>query len=249
MRFRKLGLLVAVLAAALGLSPLAAQAQVELPPQLGGDGTGVYVPVAVCVVVGQVHLSDGGAIPDGATFALLGGDNEDEGRGNYAFIGVTVVCVGVITGACTVTSDGTTDNTDGTSGFDGHFNATCVPGQSCDGRVGGPAITQATLGPPPGPPLVGPSGLLDAPWSFTAGPVILGGLDEVHCTAGPLGVPPEFFDYDGIVSLAAAPLFVPVGPNDCEDASAPDITPSLVYCQIEVAGVAVITMEVPGDND
>jgi hypothetical protein len=228
------------LAAVLGLSPIAAQAQVELAPPVG-DGPGVYVSVAFCIVVGQVDLSDGGTIPEGAPWT----DNEDEGPGTYVFKG-TVVCAGVVSGVCPTASAGTTDNTDGTSGFDGTFIAgPCVPpGQICNGRVGGPAINQNNF---TGPPFIGPSGLLDAPWSFTAGQVILGGLDQVNCTAGPLGVPPGISDGDGIVSLEGSPLlFQPTAP--CEDAGGEGLLAASWYCSIEVSGVAVITQEVPGDN-
>jgi hypothetical protein len=224
MRVRKLGILVAAAMATLGLYSTPAHAQLA----------DVYVPTAVCVVVGTVHLSDGVVIPPQAEQAETG-----DPASTYSFANVLLVCAGVVTGSCPAQSDGTTDGTTPTSGFSGDFHTDCAPtGQHCDGAIGGTAVNQnnVTTWDP------------DSAWSFTAGPLLLASLEEVTCSPGSVaGLPPGVSDGDGLFVAVAGPN--PLDRANCEDVNNPEPDPTLgalytPFCGIVVAGVAVILTNV-----
>jgi hypothetical protein len=243
MRFPKLGVLLAITLAAVGLAP---PAHAQVP----GD---VYAPVAVCVVVGTVHLTDGVVVP------FLSEAPEGD-IGGYGFSQVAMACAGLLSGVCHATSGGNTSGTNPTSGFSGTFGINCdAPSNQTCNRPGDTAV----IGGPPllgnTPPLPGglPAGFPDGQWSFSAGPLLLASLDEVSCTSL-LGLP-AITDADGLFAAVAAPFGVPsvltpLTPTDpagtCEDAlnaagESTAVAPvALVWCDIAIAGVGVILQEV-----
>jgi hypothetical protein len=240
MRFRKLGVLLVAILASVGLySP----AHAQVPP-------GVYVPEAICVVTGSVQLADGGSLPAAESFPL----GTEDGAESFTFVGVNIVCAGAVTGVCPVGANGSTEQGFPTSGFTGTFDsaqpggAPCTTGQTCKGDVGGTGLISWApgLGGVPMPTTHLPPSdegfPLDPPWSFTAGNLILAGLDEVNCTAAaPL---PGITDGDGLLALAAVPVPVPVS-GGCEDADLFPVPAPVVYCSLQLAGVAVLLAETP----
>jgi hypothetical protein len=255
MRFPKLGVLLAITLATLGLTP---PAHAQIPPD-------TYVPVAVCVVVGTVHLDDGVVVP----FAAEAPEDppplaDDEGPTGYQFSQVAMVCAGLLSGVCHATSSGTTAGGNPLSGFTGTFGLNCdaPSNQTCNrpgdtALIGGPPLTGSL--PPPPPPL--PPGFPDGNWSFSGGPLLLASLDEITCT--PLLGLPAITDADGIFAAVAAPfgvpsILTPLTPTDpagtCEDAQNTEgestfgLPVALVWCNIAIAGVGVILQDL-GDPD
>ena len=205
----------------------------------------------VCAVAGTVNVSPGvGRIPPGS--------NND---GGYSFDQVALVCVGAnatpdapMTGLNNATSSGSFgvgpcdgDDVPLIGSFCGGYSAgpgILSPfGGSCSGTVGGDEAAGAVSDP------VGAVGRVAAgDWSVTFGPLILGGIT---CNSG------SYAGGAGVLALVGVPLPTAIdsslGPitSSCADppptaeellveSTVGQDVPSVHFCQIAIAGVAVI---------
>jgi hypothetical protein len=204
------------------------------------------VPMATCIVTGTIQLSDGGAVTGEGN--LLG---SEDGSESFTFTSALFVCAGAVSGACSVTASGGTEQGSPTSGFSGAFtsNGPCSgTGQTCSGSMGGPGLISWAGNPPVPtfhvPPFGDEGSPADGPWSFIAGNQMLGSIEELNCT-GAIDSALDIHDGDGLLALTATPVPVPIS-GGCEDVD--QFPTGAPYCSLVVSGTAIFMNEVPPDG-